>query len=243
MPFKPSPLMRRRKSLVGLLLLFLGGFAPQAEADYLVSNLSSSLGYNTQSGYNLIGPQAIKNVLTGYAIGVRFTISGTQSMAFDAAQLALVYRGGTNALNISLMTDQSGIPSGTALETIRITGINATPGLVTVNSALHPILSVGVSYWLVASYGEVDTNIAWLFNSLGRSGLAAYRPDMLNATGSWIAAPALTDAAYSISGSARPAVAAVDTPSSGVLSAIAGLGLVGGQQLRRRRPVREAVTV
>ena len=242
MPRSTSLFARRRNLLVGLpLMLMLGGFASRAEADYLVSNLTSTLGFNALSGFNLIGPKAVTQ--TGYAIGVRFTISGAQSMAFDSAQLALAYRGGTNALDISLRTDQNGIPGGSALETIQITKINADPGIVTVNSALHPILSAGVSYWLVATYGAANTNIAWLFNSQGRVGLAAYRADTLTAQGNWVSAPTLTDAAYSISGSAVPvAVGVVDAPSSGVLTAIAGLGLLSGHQFQRRRAIRRTIT-
>ena len=246
MPRSTSLFARRRKFLVGLpLMLMLGGFASRAEADYLVSNLTSTQGFNKYSGFNVIGPKAVTGM--GYAIGVRFTMSGTQSMAFDSAQLALAYRGGTNALDISLRTDQNGIPGGSALETIQITNIDAYPGIVNVNSATHPILSAGVSYWLVATYGAANTNFAWLFNSLGGVGSSAYRPDSLITQGAWIASPTLTDAAYSISGSAAPvavaaALGAVDSPSSGVLTAIAGLGLLSGHRFQRRRAIHRAVT-
>ena len=245
MPFSTSSFFARcRKCLVMSLplLILLGGFAPRAEAEYLVSNLTSTSGFNPLNGYNLIGPGAVKNTNAGYAIAVRFTIASSQSMAFDSAQLALVYRGGSNALDISLLSDQKGIPGGSALETIHIANVSSTAGLVTVNSTLHPVLSAGVSYWLVATYSAVDTNIAWLFNSQGRSGLAAYRLDTLTTQGIWLAAPTLTDPAFTISGSASQSFAVVDAPSSGVLTAIAGLGLFGGHHFQRRRATRRDVT-
>lgn len=223
----------RHSSLAGFtVLLCVAGLSASTRADFSTSNFTASQGFNALSGYNLTGPKSVTG--QGFAIGVQFTVGSTSNVAFNSAQLALAYRAGTNALDVSLMTDLKGVPSGTALETIRLTNVTATPGITTATSILHPILAAGVSYWLVATYAAADTNIAWLFNSTGQSTHSAYRSDSSSTLGSWIGAPSLTDPGFAIAASAI-STAAVPAPPSGVLVGIGGLGLFWGHRIQRRR--------
>ena len=233
------PLMKiaarlRQMSVCGLALAAVAGpFAKSSHADFLMSNLTATQGFNSQSGYTLTGPKATTG--QGFVVAVEFTIGSGTSFAFDSAQLALAYRAGTNSLNVSLVTDLKGSPTGTTLETMNLTNIAAVPGLATATSRLHPILAAGVSYWLVAAYGAPDTNIAWLFNSTSHVGSSAYRSDSATQQGSWVAAPTLTDPGYALFGTAAPAANLVPAPPSGVLVGIGALGLCGGRLFRRRR--------
>ena len=232
----PMKFRSLRRTVPGLVLvLLLGSFGSRASADFSISNLSATQGFNALSGWNLTGSRALNN--QAYAIAVRFTMPTTTSMTFASAQLALAYRAGTNALDVSLMTDLRGIPSGTMLETMHLSNITAVPGLVTATSTAHSVLAAGTSYWLVATYGGTNTNISWFFNNTGRVGQAAYRPDTLTTQGDWISAPGSTDPAYALFGAISPGLTAVNAPSSGVLVAIGGLGLVGGRWCQRRRQV------
>ena len=223
---------RRFPSLLALAVLGLGlGLGAEARAGYIASNLTASQGYNTGSAYNLTGPAAVQGG-QGFVLGVSFTSAST--VTFDSAQLALSFMSGTNALNVSLMTDAGGTPSGTTLETIRITGIGASPGLVTATSTTHSVLTAGVSYWLVATYGASDTYMKWYLNSTGATGQTAYRSDSSTAQGSWNAYPGGTNPAFAISGSPAATAAAVDSPSSAFLVGIGGLGLLTRGWVRRR---------
>ena len=231
---------RNHRSMIAPIGLLMVSFvlvaapAGRAEAGFEVGNLDSSGGFNSLNGYNLIGPVATPG--PGYGIAVRFTVGSQQSFSFDSAQLGLSYRGGTDALNISLMQNTGGLPGGTPLETIHLANIAAGPNLVTITSTLHPVLMAGISYWLVANYGGSDTNIAWLDNSTGQLGHAAYRADTTGGTGSWTGDGFDLDPSFAIFGTNIVANAGtVDAPPSGVLVGLGCLGLIGGQVVRCRR--------
>ncbi len=237
MRFRSQPLGSIR-TLAAVLMLAVLGFGPSAtaQAGYIASNLTSAQSFNSSSGYNLTGPTSASG--QGFEVAARFTSATTVS--FDSAQLALAYRSGGNSLSVAIMTESvlpnmPGVPSGLALETIQLTNISANPGLVTASSALHPILAAGVNYWLVATYGASDTNIAWFVNSTGATGQLAYRSDTATTQGPWNYYAAGSTPAFSISGSTIVA-AAVDGPSSGFLVGIGGLGLLTGSWMQRRRP-------
>ena len=200
-----------------------------AQAGFEVGNLGASNTFNTKSGFNLVGPAFFTG--QGYGIAVEFTVSPTAAVSFDSAELGLAYRSGTNALSVSLMANTGGIPSGTALETMSLANIAATPSIVTVNSTVHSVLTAGASYWLVANYGAADTNIAWMANSSGQSGHTAYRTDSIAGPGSWTADSTDADPSFAVFGSY---VGTVDAPPSGVLVGLGFLGMIGGRAVRRR---------
>ncbi len=231
------PISFRRSFLVVLItaLVVSCGHLGRAEAGFQAGNLGPNNAYSTQSGYNLTGPAFFTG--QGYGIAVQFKIASPGAVSFDSAELGLTYRAGTAALDVSLMSDTGGRPSGMALETIHLTGIAAGPHLVTANSTAHSLLSAGINYWLVAIYGAPDTNIGWLANTVSQSGNSAYRPDTTRGIGSWLRDSSDSDPSYALFGTAANPnlVGAVDSPPSALLVGIGSLGMIGGHFYRRRR--------
>ncbi len=217
---------RRQSVGVSIFLALWAMTAPNpAKAGFIATDLGSGGSYNTTSGYTLAGPQSSSGL--GYGLAVEFTVSGSSSIAFGSAQLALEYHGGANAVDILLMADNSGLP-GSTLETIHLTGIAAGPSLVTATSTAHTLLAPGTNYWL-AAVASNDTYMSWMANSQGQMNHLAYRTDHGAGPSSWGTAPGNADVAFSI------ATAAVPAPPS---FALLGVGLLGlaGYHFGRRRP-------
>jgi len=232
-------LSETRPRCIALILLSASicpaGFAHRAEANFEVTNLGSNNSFSTASGFNVTGPKTFPG--QGYGIAVRFTVASSTSISFDSAELGLVYRGGTNSINIALMTDGKGVPSGTTLESIHLANLSNVASLVTATSTVHSVLAAGASYWLVATYGAADTSIGWLANTTGQFGHSAYRPDTTSAIGSWVAGPSYGDAGYAVFGTdmGTNGVSSVDAPPSGMLVGIGCLGVISGHLFGRRK--------
>jgi hypothetical protein len=102
------------------------------------------------------------DVFVGQSVAVAFTPG--QNYAFDDVSLWLMsndFDADGRMLTISLQTDAGGgpvpvAPSGTALESwAHATGaIGWTPVLETLSSILHPLLTAGTTYWIVAESNE-----------------------------------------------------------------------------------------
>lgn len=219
------------------IVLVLALIAPgRADADFIAGNLptgtspSAAGTFNTGSGYSILGTQSITGM--GYAIAVKFTM-GSTAMAFDSARLGLVFRAGINAIDLSLVADQKGLPLGSTLETIHLGGLSATPSLVTATSAAHSMLAAGMSYWLVATPGDPSTDVGWMANITGQVGHSAYRPGPTTGSGAWTLAASYPDASFAVFG--LPMAAAVDEPPSGLLCGLGLVGLAAGRHARRRR--------
>ena len=209
-----------------MLLTFLA-LAPQpsASAGFIANDLGSGGSYNTNGGYTLAGPMSSSGL--GYGLAVEFTVSGTSSIAFGSAQLALEYHGGANAVDVLLMADGGGVP-GSTLETIHLTNIPVGPALVTATSTANTLLTPGTNYWL-AAVASNDTYMTWMSNSQGQMNHLAYRTDHGTGPTAWGTAPGNPDVAFGIS------VAAVPAPPSLALFGFGLLGLAGYRLGRRRR--------
>ena len=218
-----------------VVLINSASLGRRAEANFEATNLGSNNSFSTTAGFNVNGPKTFPG--QGYGIAVRFTVASPTSVSFNSAELGLVYRGGTNSITVSLMTDGSGVPSGTTLETIHLANLSNVPTLVTATSTVHSVLNAGASYWLVATYGAADTSIGWLADTTGQVGHSAYRPDTSSAIGSWVAGPNYTDASYAVLGTALGAdgISSVDAPPSGILVGIGCLGVLSGHLFGRRK--------
>lgn len=87
---------------------------------------------------------------------------------FTSAELGLFLNGNnvnSNNFTVSLNADNSGVP-GAAIETFSnvVVPLNNSTDL-TLNSVLHPTLTAGTSYWLVAIAGNSATQGLWSFAS------------------------------------------------------------------------------
>jgi len=201
-----------------------------AEAGFIASSLGPNNSYNMGDGYNLTGPKAFTGV--GYGLAVRFTVGGTSPVAFGSSEMAIAYRGGTNAFDVVLATDNGGLP-GTALETIHLANLSPNPSLVLASSTAHPLLAAGSTYWLEA-IAVKDTVMTWLANTQGPMDHLAYRADTGSGPGPWGTAPGDADPAFAVSPfGASPTLASVPTPSSLSLLGIGLIGLAGRGAIRK----------
>jgi hypothetical protein len=150
----------------------------------------------------------------------------------DAYRVVVGWIWGTNLLNLTLMTDDGGLP-GTAIE--QVTLVDAMPDLfepaiLTIPSVLHPLLRAGTPYWVVLDAPDPTTFAGWFITSSFEVGRWA-ESDMdgpFYEVFDWL--PALE-----VTGRIVP------EPSALALVTLGGLGLLGlGRIGRKHRASRQA---
>jgi hypothetical protein len=164
------------KGLCGLATLLVCA-AASAAPTIVFNNFGSNDTYNVGNGWTI---SAGSPVNTDWDQGDAFvpSASGAMSDVWLAAGLVT----GPNILDVTLQADNAGQP-GTVLWSYEFVGAMGTFG--NNNPPLHwsgtgPALAAGTQYWLVASSGK-DEWAAWNQNSIGDSGLHAYRQNL----GAW----------------------------------------------------------
>jgi hypothetical protein len=221
--------MKRLSWSLTAFLVALAGPAGPARADVIFSNLGPGESYNQIQGYIEAGPEAAFP-LTRQAMA--FT-AGQTPTSFDGARVALGLASGANEIDLRLYTDAGGQP-GAVIETIHASGQMPTYGqfgsghLVTFESALHPLLEAGGTYWLLP-FASGDTFAGWNRNDQGSSGPFALSQE-LEPTG-WVVS-SQQQGAYAVNGTPSPA------PEPSAL-ALAGVGLVGLAGYAWRLPRRQ----
>ena len=138
--------------LIGVwLLLFI---ASEARADTIVfSNFGPGMTFNQTQGLSITGSNLFGGVIFAHA----FTPSET--VTFSSAQVAMLLVAEPNTFQVLLMTSSGGLPAE-ILETITVTA-PTFPGIVSANSALHPVLTSGTQYWLAVFAPEPNTFGIW----------------------------------------------------------------------------------
>lgn len=217
---------RVRYALAALLATMALAFGQPASAGFIASDLGTGGSFNANMSYTLSGPGATGGV--GYGLAVKFTNSGSSSVAFGSAQLALEFHTGANALKVLLMADSAGLP-GATLESISLSNIAVGPSLVTATSTVGTLLAPGKTYWL-AAVASNDTYMSWDANNQNQMGDLAYRVDHGSGPQPWQSAAGNPDVAFSISTPAIPAPPSLILLGSGM--ATLGFSLLG--RWRRR---------
>jgi hypothetical protein len=149
--------------------------------------------------------------------GIGFTPS--QTYTFDSTELAISLSSGPNVLNVYLMGNSSGLPSG-VLESFDLNGaLSTTPGtsLVTIDSVTHPLLDAGTQYWIVAAGGP-DTYASWQQNVHGAMGPNVSGPSLASFVRD---SDTNVIEAYQVDGTT-----VVPEPQSWMLTAVGAIGLI-----------------
>jgi hypothetical protein len=208
----------------------LAALAGQARADVIYSNLGPGESYVQNTGWTESGPNSgAGTVREAFA----FTVGGTDT-SFDSARLALGLRAGANEIDLRLYDTVNGHP-GTVLETIHASGQMPAFGqfgsghLVEFDSALHPLLQAGGTYWLLP-FASGDTLALWNWNNQGRNGPFAFSNDVEPTT--WKVVQQVTQGAFEVNGTPSP----VPEPGSLALAGVGVAGLLGFAWRKCRKP-------
>lgn len=208
--------------LIGVwLLLFI---ASEARADTIVfSNFGPGMTFNQTQGLAITGSNLFGGVIFAHA----FTPS--QTVTFSSAQLAMLLVAEPNHFQVLLMTSSGGLP-GNIIETITVT-MPTSPGIVTANSALHPVLTSGTQYWVAVFAPEPNTFGIW--NLALNDFLTPQARGFTSPTGPWVVGT-VNRSAFQINGEPVP------EPSTMLLL---GTGLATlGTAVRKRRQHKKKTT-
>src|SRR5262249_46018819 len=139
-----------------------------------------------------------------------------------------------NEIDLRLYDTAGGQP-GTVLETIHAGGQMPRFGdfgsghLVGFDSALHPLLQAGGTYWLLP-FASGDTWAGWNMNHPGRNSPFAVSDE--GEPASWEVFPNVTQGAFEVTGTPSPA----PEPSALALAAVGMAGVAGFVWRLRRKP-------
>jgi hypothetical protein len=219
----------KRSSFSSLLLAALAGGGiclASPAAGVVVSPLSAAYDnfgsgdtYNDSQGPVINGPSAPTGSITQ---GYQFT--ALDGGFLDSVMVGAKNVGGTNAITFTLTTDVGGLP-GAPVESWSVADLSyhKTPGTptTTLTSVLHPTLTSGTSYFLIASAAG-DAQDYWYLNSVGASGMRVRS----------MKGAAFTTTAGQPQAVFRVMVSAIPEPSTYAL--LGGLAALGAVVVRRR---------
>jgi hypothetical protein len=124
----------------------------------------------------------------------------TATGALSSVAVALSVNSGQNGAVLQLVDDNGGVPSTTVLETWTLRHLRPfSAGTFTpesVRSILHPVLSAGTKYWLVAKGVAGTTLDTWSWNNVGVGGALL----SLNNGSTWMTPGAGTAGAFKVVG-------------------------------------------
>ena len=157
---------------VGLVALL---FAGVAQADVIFDNFGPGNSYQAGSGWTVSG--AASPTGAAYVEGMSFTPTGSYTL--NALDVAVGWAVSTadNSLNLALYDDAGGLPGSIPLESwsgLVVPDFAGNNSPISVSSLVHPVLSNGTPYWLVASVGTDTQWDAWNLNSVGDLGPIVY---------------------------------------------------------------------
>lgn len=229
--------MIARKYLKGFIALtlisFLIGIYSPAQAIVIFENFGPGDEYLTDTGSLICKDNVLSCVGDDKDQGDAFT-PPSGNYYLDIIELALGITSlsgeGTNVLDVWLMTDVSGLP-GEVIEAFNLSNAMPPYGFgnppIILTSELHPLLTAGTQYWVIASTPIDNTGAGWNFNSIDDRGPHAFRSQ--SGGWSWQVEHNLRGA-FRILGS--PAEQPIPEPATLLLL---GFGLAGLGFVRRRK--------
>jgi hypothetical protein len=148
-----------------ILLLALSFFGTGALfADTVFSTFGPGQSFFT-GGVWMVGGQPPEEIAASFVPAQDFTL--------ETIDFAAVFLSGTDSqVDVSLAAGPSA--PGTPIESFTVSGLSTVSAVLTVNSASHPQLDAGVTYWVVLSALDPAATLAgWNQNDQGFVGVSA----------------------------------------------------------------------
>jgi hypothetical protein len=157
-------------------------------------------------------------------IGASFVPSGS-SYTLDSIRVGAFHLTGVNQLTVFLA---SGLTQpGSPIESFSVTGVPSTATILTFDSLLHPLLTVGTRYWVVLTETDLTAgDMEWNWNSQGLTGFSYRNTNTQNA---WTVDAGEATPAFDVSGTAVPEPTSLLLLGGGLMSL---LGVTRGKRLR-----------
>jgi len=179
------------KILILLFSVFLSiiTLSVPAHADVLYSTFGPGQSFdNSENSGWLIGSGSSHN----QQIAAPFILSFDTIL--DSVDFAVDYDLGLNQLTVSLVYDDSGLPStdpGKVIESFNFTNLSPLPTIYTANSLLKPLLEGSTQYWVVLKADNSTTKLQWKWNNIGITEFAYCNPPLGTPWSySWFTTPA-----------------------------------------------------
>jgi hypothetical protein len=137
-------------------------------ADIIYSNFGNSWSYIDGAGVNVADGTKDYSVASAFTPGANYDLTSIEFVAATNSP------SDGNSVTVGIYADNSGIPGGTALESLTLTGPlhhfdGSLAPVLTVTSVANPELLGGTRYWLVMD-GPPSETLFWYNNSTSTSG-------------------------------------------------------------------------
>ncbi len=210
----PRTFIRGIAATIGLI-----AFTVAAHAAEIYSTFGPGNSFNNGIGWTVSGPTSS----VGDAFSVASSFAVTQNYSLSSVDFAAFHVSGMNSFTFSIISDNAGLPTGSAVFS---TSTPVNPG--TQSFAATGSLLAGNTYWLVMEPGGPNTWGAWNWNTTGATG-AAFRTN----GGAWVNNPGNTAPTFRINGTLNSTALTPEVPAG--VQAIPVLLAVGGMALYQRR--------
>jgi hypothetical protein len=154
-------------SIVTAALAFGLPCTTSARAGILFTDFGPGDTYISSAGYSIGGASGAFGQLN--IMGATFTADLTGTLT--EIDVPFFNQGWPGIFNLALYADDGTGKVGALLESFQNIG-PATPagGIFSVDSSLHPLLTAGDAYWLIATPASSSTAVYWNENSIGSYG-------------------------------------------------------------------------
>lgn len=151
--------------------------ASSARASVVFDNFAPANAFNGSNFFSIYGGSRNLDLhgepLPDRDVAMPFIAAASGAVGTIDVAIEMLLTTGTNAFDLILLTDSGGHP-GAAIESIHRAVTPGNPGVVSVDSLSHPILTAGQSYWLAASVDGMS-EMSWFTNLIGDVGPVGVR--------------------------------------------------------------------
>jgi hypothetical protein len=159
---------KRTHTIVTLAMLGLVALTTAARADVIASTFGPGDSFNTGVGWRVDGPNS--DVRTNESLAAMFM--PTQNYTLTSFEIAAFHFSGENSYLFSLVADNGGLPTGSAIVSPFASAITTPGANINVFGASGSLMA-GNKYWLVMEPGAPTAHAGWNWNSIGQGGFAS----------------------------------------------------------------------